>query len=258
MWQSPTYVPGVSKCQACRRAAWAHGDLVRYDKGKCRCDLCKAAKRDAMREYTARRKAAGNPLDYEKYRKRRPAVCPTCRRSFEARADVRFCSKACNPRIQLTQTRSARLRRMTPEGRAFRLRAEKVAETASAGTSGGGLVWVQGPCQWCGEEFMSRGERSRYCSREHRAQYRMRSAWIDWRVRLSIYERDGWTCQLCGDAALLGMKGTSAPTLDHIVPRSKGGSHDPSNLRLLCMWCNSKRGDLTYFTDEEVRSAFFA
>lgn len=31
-------------------------------------------------------------------------------------------------------------------------------------------------------------------------------------------------------------------TADHIIPRSQGGTNDPSNLRVLCRYHNSKRG----------------
>ena len=36
--------------------------------------------------------------------------------------------------------------------------------------------------------------------------------------------------------------GLSATTADHIVPRSRGGGHDLSNLRPACSSCNSSRG----------------
>lgn len=31
-------------------------------------------------------------------------------------------------------------------------------------------------------------------------------------------------------------------SIDHIVPRSKGGTHERENLRILCTPCNTKRG----------------
>lgn len=36
---------------------------------------------------------------------------------------------------------------------------------------------------------------------------------------------------------------TERLTADHVVPLSKGGTNDPSNLRTLCVWCNSRRGN---------------
>lgn len=32
-------------------------------------------------------------------------------------------------------------------------------------------------------------------------------------------------------------------TLDHVVPLSRGGSHDDTNVRLCCSTCNSRKGD---------------
>ncbi|MEG3991578.1 HNH endonuclease [Microcoleus sp. S28C3] len=51
----------------------------------------------------------------------------------------------------------------------------------------------------------------------------------------AVLARDKWKCLSCG---------RSAPTdgvlleLDHIIPRSKGGSDDMSNLQTLCKKCN--------------------
>jgi len=58
--------------------------------------------------------------------------------------------------------------------------------------------------------------------------------WISIKRRLEIYTRDGFKCLICGVIDNL--------TLDHVIPRSKGGSNDSSNLQTLCNRCNSKKG----------------
>ncbi|MDR2256995.1 MAG: HNH endonuclease [Arthrobacter sp.] len=37
----------------------------------------------------------------------------------------------------------------------------------------------------------------------------------------------------------------NSPEVDHIVPHSKGGTNDPSNLRIICRRCNQSRGNRT-------------
>ena len=51
-------------------------------------------------------------------------------------------------------------------------------------------------------------------------------------LRFEVLKRDRH-CQLCGAAP----KDTRLH-VDHIVPRSKGGTNDPSNLQVLCVSCN--------------------
>lgn len=52
--------------------------------------------------------------------------------------------------------------------------------------------------------------------------------------RKKIYERDGHKCVYCGSAESL--------SLDHVVPRSKGGSNSEDNLVTACQPCNSSKG----------------
>lgn len=51
-----------------------------------------------------------------------------------------------------------------------------------------------------------------------------------------VIDRDGNQCRECGSADNL--------TLDHIMPASKGGTSEISNLQLLCADCNNKKADL--------------
>lgn len=55
-------------------------------------------------------------------------------------------------------------------------------------------------------------------------------------TKARIFERDAYTCGYCGK---VGKKGL---TLDHIVPKSRGGTNDPSNLVAACMPCNNWKG----------------
>lgn len=53
-------------------------------------------------------------------------------------------------------------------------------------------------------------------------------------LRWDIWERDNFTCHHCGARRYLAV--------DHILPESKGGTLDPSNLQTLCRTCNSRKG----------------
>ena len=64
-------------------------------------------------------------------------------------------------------------------------------------------------------------------------------------IREAIGDRDGWVCYLCEqpiDRALV-WPDTESATTDHVVPLSKGGEHDPDNVRITHARCNSAKGD---------------
>lgn len=56
--------------------------------------------------------------------------------------------------------------------------------------------------------------------------------------RHGVLARDGYTCQYCGT------KGKDL-TIDHVIPRWKGGGHTWENLVACCRRCNLKKGDRT-------------
>jgi 5-methylcytosine-specific restriction endonuclease McrA len=61
-------------------------------------------------------------------------------------------------------------------------------------------------------------------------------------TRAYVFERNGYTCQMCGvaagDADPFHEARTIRLTLGHIVDKSKGGEDTPSNLRAVCTNCN--------------------
>ena len=58
--------------------------------------------------------------------------------------------------------------------------------------------------------------------------------------RLRIYMRDKFRCQYCGEKKTAGEL-----TLDHILPRSRGGDNSPVNVVTACVACNNRKGDRT-------------
>ena len=59
-------------------------------------------------------------------------------------------------------------------------------------------------------------------------------------TRRNIYKRDRNTCQYCGVRP-----GTSELTIDHIMPRSRGGKSTWENCVLACVRCNRRKADRT-------------
>lgn len=60
-----------------------------------------------------------------------------------------------------------------------------------------------------------------------------------------IAERDEWVCGICDkpvDPKTL-YPDPMSPSLDHVIPLTKGGAHDPSNVQLAHLVCNTAKGD---------------
>lgn len=57
-------------------------------------------------------------------------------------------------------------------------------------------------------------------------------------TRENIYRRDGHSCVYCG------VSGRDKLTIDHVIPKSKGGLDTWDNLVSACYSCNSEKGDL--------------
>ncbi len=57
---------------------------------------------------------------------------------------------------------------------------------------------------------------------------------IGMKLRLEVYERDGFKCVTCGVQKNL--------TLDHIKPEILGGASTIENLQTMCKSCNSSKG----------------
>jgi 5-methylcytosine-specific restriction endonuclease McrA len=81
-----------------------------------------------------------------------------------------------------------------------------------------------------------------------RAAYRARKAGAaadgtnpTWRT---VAERDGMNCTYCG-VLTVEKHGDRRlwPTMDHVIPLSKGGAHSMDNAVLACWSCNTSKGN---------------
>lgn len=143
-----------------------------------------------------------------------PRPCVTCGVSFKpgSNPDQRACSNAC------------------------RIRAER-----------------PGPCDDCGSDTArGRNQAGRFCDPCSKRRAKERDArkdhgWTNSALLPSVRvlaARDDYVCHVCGGAVDMSLpfNDRMAPTRDHIVPRHRGGSHDPTNLKLAHRGCNSRRG----------------
>jgi 5-methylcytosine-specific restriction endonuclease McrA len=76
---------------------------------------------------------------------------------------------------------------------------------------------------------------------------------------LALKKRDGNLCQICFsevDFSLLGTNHKMAPSADHIIPKSRGGTGVMANLRLTHASCNNKRGNGPSASYDIVLEAF--
>ncbi len=67
--------------------------------------------------------------------------------------------------------------------------------------------------------------------------------------RRRVLARDGYTCVYCGARVGDRRRGQIVTrtdlTLDHLIPRSRGGGNTWSNTACACYWCNHRKADRT-------------
>lgn len=123
-----------------------------------------------------------------------------------------------------------------------------------------------GVCAECGRDYVKSKHAlsfSRVCGKRCKARYwkrrnparrrllnerhrmRKRGAFVADVIARVIFERDAWICQLCKGPVRQDLPAghPRAATLDHVVPLSRGGTHEPANVQLAHHACNSSKRD---------------
>lgn len=245
---------GGRTCRVCGRLMWTGKGVL--PQGQATCRPCRAE------------------LQAEKPKfDKTPRACKTCGSLFVPRLQKHvYCSKRCNdvsvnrqarrkpdrvcPQCGITFTRTTHYQVCCSVGCAQIRRYGK----STAGSCP--IPWAE--CRACGASFVARGRRS-YCTPICQRQANIaktmglyRAAVSTGRVKVAMHwhrelvaylvKRDGRRCGICSKPINLdltsGPRGNDAgPTIDHVVPRSHGGSDELSNLRIAHWSCNRARSN---------------
>lgn len=187
------------------------------------------------------------------YGKNANKTCKACGQSG-VRADADYCSRACSQRVYRARMRGT-------DSTALMLY-KKPAPTHDTLIVAGftKAIFVAGECNYCGTYFVgkspSQGNIKRFCSitctqkhgnknGKHIRRERIKQQRTAHVYRQQIYKRDNYTCQLCNEPVnmTLNPQADMAPSLDHIIPLAKGGTHSPGNVQLAHRLCNSYKSD---------------
>lgn len=226
--------------------------VSRYCSDECR----RLARNASGRRYYERKRESKEPPRIV------VAVCAFCGKSFEKPAwqsRKKYCSPECCEKAYRTSEKGRQARRQQRQRQ--RLRRPRVTLRAPRETR---------KCTVCGAEFECTVSSNRkYCSKkcakkvgrkkwkrtpqgreakrreEQARRAAKRGAYVAPVYFKQIAERDKWTCQLCGKPVKRKAKAPDplAPTLDHIIPLAKGGTHEPKNVQLAHFLCNALKSD---------------
>lgn len=188
------------------------------------------------------------------YKEKHPIIniCIQCGNEFKGRSNSKYCSDKCHKKYmhniyvehKLTNEYQDELRRTR----------EKYQSQ---------IEYIKTICIECGKEIITnKNDIKKYCSykcsrketkRTRRA--RKRDAYVDAVRFIDIYLRDKGKCQLCGKKINLKHKSSHpmSASLDHMIPLSLGGTHEPKNVQLAHMICNSLKGNGTIEQGEQIR-----
>ena len=219
-------VPSCLHCGAANPPARSKGPAPSYCSAKCRRDAAYARTVSSGRYDLI---AAKRRREIEA----RPPVlvaCSWCSRDFErGRVDNAFCSTRCyNKHLDLNNPK-----RCSDDGcergvRAKGLCAMHWRRKARADGREANPAWDE-------------GRKANY----HKRRAQKRGTQVEDLRPIDIYERDIWLCGLCvtpvdPDCA---WPDPMSPSLDHILPLSKGGTHTYENVQLAHLTCNVSKGN---------------
>lgn len=172
----------------------------------CRCGVCTAAAREYRRAYVAKNRESVNALKRSLWIKNRSAESEKRKLKWERDKD------AINAARRLRYKNDPAYRQKI---------LSDAAKTPKIGAAAKTKKWrKENPDKYRALVFARRG-------REKNALGFATAEQIWWRKH--FYSNKCWMC------------GSTATTIDHVIPLSKGGTNWPANLRPACLPCNTRK-----------------
>ena len=212
-------------------------------------------------EFRRQRTANGIPRSRERSRKSKQINCERCGREHwvESSSPTRFCSLTCaqnkgkscslviytGPRHRNTKTNKNPIPK-----RSGTLKSGQCRACASWFITFNMDVTCSAKCQRYWKKRSPAALEQKRMSRDRR-RARKRDAFVAPVWRKKVYAADGYRCHLCNRKCKdkfsylpnSQVPHPLSPTLDHVIPLAKGGTHEPSNCRTACYECNNRKGD---------------
>jgi 5-methylcytosine-specific restriction endonuclease McrA len=98
----------------------------------------------------------------------------------------------------------------------------------------------------CHEKAYRKTNRATVNAANRRRKHMIKAATVERVSPVKVFDRDNWTCWICATPTdpNAGVGTAQYPTLDHVIPLSKGGEHSYANVRCACHLCNSRKRDI--------------
>lgn len=216
-------------------------------------------------------KYCSNECAHEAQVKRPTAVCKACGKEYRVSRNAKgdYCSRECQWASMRAETSKCTVcGGFAPSGKAYcSERCKAYAWDKKRGDSLGfekvfedTLEWMERlsktaprACDLCGGEYLPAAVNQVHCGRcakylrDNNGDLRIyRNGKPDLSITLrKLYERDRGYCRGCGRHIEFvdDYNSDDYPSIDHILPISKGGTHTWDNVQLMCRGCNSLKCD---------------
>lgn len=228
------------KCRTCGNIQERNANCIRKPNRKMKCDNCtkvnKHTKKRKIYIYTDKQREKRNMIRRLKRKEKlkNPIKCSKCGRLFIRNHGLQKLCDSCNKDAIKKQYM------------------QKLKKPVY--------------CKECGILFLRKRGNQLYCSEKckRKAEYRIKeinrryklkeNGRIDWNITLDkLIKRDKGLCKICGQAIDINdyyyddkgnfIAGNDYPSIDHIRPVSKGGTHTWGNVQLAHRRCNSNKND---------------